>query len=86
VPSTIPKLRGRAYSAVSFYQAALAAYAGRPREIWQPLLRALVESPAYLAERPQLVMGLVTRGVLPWWTARPSPFVLKVWRLINRTA
>lgn len=85
VSPSIRRLRGRAYAAVSFYQAASAAYMGRPREILQPLLRASVESPRYVLERPIQSIVLVARGLLPWWTGRPSPLVVKAWRVINRT-
>lgn len=85
LPPSICGIRGRAYSAVSYYQASLAAYVGQPREILQPLLRATVESPRYVLERPLQTVGLLARSLIPWWTAKPSPFVVNAWRVINRT-
>lgn len=86
LPPAIWEIRGRAYAAVAFYQAALAAYLGRPDEILQPLMRAIVESPAYVAARPVQTAGLIARSLMPWWTGKPSPLAVKAWRRINRVA
>lgn len=82
---SIRNRKGHAYSAVAFYQAAIAAYTGRPRDILQPLLRATVESPVYVLRRPIQTAALVTRALMPWWSGKPSPLVVKAWRIINRT-
>jgi len=74
VPPHIRRLRKTAYCGASFEQAVLAAYVDQPCGVWRPLLRAVIESPAYvLAERPLDSAYLLTRGLLPWWKRRPSP-------------
>jgi glycosyltransferase involved in cell wall biosynthesis len=82
VPDTLRQIRGRAYSSTSFRQAIGAAYAGQPQQIAQPLLRAALESPAYVARRP-FTAYLVARILIPWWPERPSP---DEWRFIERVA
>ncbi len=86
IPPEILGLRGHAYSAVSFYQAAVAAYLGQPNQILEPLVRSLVESPSYVAARPVQTCGLLGRRLIPWWTGKPSPLIIKAWRRLNRVA
>jgi hypothetical protein len=85
LPPSICGLRVAPILLCPSYQASLAAYVGQPREIVQPLLRATIESPRYVLERPLQTVGLLARSLTPWWTAKPSPFVVKAWRVINRT-
>jgi len=71
LPLTVRKARGQAYSHTCFDQAAIAARLNQPQCILQPLLRACVESPAYIIGKPVEVAYLLLRSWLPWWKGLP---------------
>ena len=80
VPKTLEAVRGMACASVSFQQAILACRANRPELIWPHLLRAVIESPVYVAHRP-FAAYLVARACMPWWRGGSSP---RVWGALDR--
>jgi GT2 family glycosyltransferase len=83
VQCELQRLRPTAYAAVSFTQAVLNAYVGRPGEIIRPLLRAFVESPMYVLGRPLPTAGLIARSCMPFWSGPAPAPVVAVWRRVT---
>lgn len=84
IPDSIRAIRSDAYAAASLTEAAHAAYAGEPARILPALLRAAATSPRYALRRPLPYVLLGIRGLVPWWTGKPSPALIAAWRFLSR--
>lgn len=82
LPPGIREIREEAYAAASFIEAKQAAYLGLPSRIVPALLRALVTAPPVVLKRPALSAILAARGLVPWWSGKPSPVAVTLWRKI----
>lgn len=72
LPKSINAFRGTAFASTWFQEAAVAGRAGQTAKILRPLLRAIIESPTYVARRP-FTLYLLARILMPWWTGKLSP-------------
>lgn len=68
----VQEVRGEAYAYLAFIQAVNAANVDQPDRILGPLVRAVLESPAYLTRTPLDFLYLLTRSLVPCWKGKLS--------------